>query len=244
MLWKAIVAEWIKLKKSPLWLVFFLLPILPAFLGTFNYLQNIEILESEWYSLWTQHTLFMCYFFLPALIGVYTSYLFHLEHQQHNWNALLSTPMPRVNYYLAKLLICIVLVVITQLWIAVLFVVSGLLVGLTMPLPVEFVWWILFGMIGGIVIAAIQLCLSMVIRSFAIPVGIAFVGGILGILVISAGYGLIFPYTLMSVGMGSNGSDGITIATVGSFLIANLFYIIICIVFAGSWLKHRDVVTA
>ena len=122
--------------------MFLLLPILPAFLGTFNYLQNIEILESEWYSLWTQHTLFMCYFFLPAMIAVYASYLFHLEHQQHNWNALLSSPMPRVNFYLAKLLVCVALVVITQLWIAILFVISGLLIGLPFPLPFEFVWWI------------------------------------------------------------------------------------------------------
>ena len=244
MLWKAIIAEWIKLKKSPLWLVFLLLPILPAFLGTFNYLQNIEILESEWYSLWTQHTLFMCYFFLPAMIAVYASYLFHLEHQQHNWNALLSSPMPRVNFYLAKLLVCMVLVVITQIWIAILFVISGLLIGLPFPLPFEFVWWILFGIIGGFVIAAIQLCISMVIRSFAVPVGIGFIGGILGIMVISAGYELIYPYALMSIGMGSNGSDGITIATVGGFVVSSLFYIFMSIGFAWGWLKIRDVVAA
>ena len=244
MLWKAIIAEWIKLKKSPLWLVFLLLPILPAFMGTFNYLQNIEILDSEWYSLWTQHTLFMCYFFLPAMIAAYASYLFHLEHQQHNWNALLSAPMPRINFFVANLLVCFVLVVIRQVLTAILFVISGFLVGLSIPLPLELIWWVLFGIVGGFVIAAIQLCISMVIHSFAIPVGIAFMGGIVGILVISAGYGLIFPYTLMSVGMGSNGSDGITIASVGSFLIASVLYIVISIVFAGGWLKLRDVTTA
>ncbi|MFR2020841.1 MAG: hypothetical protein ACLS6G_10240 [Christensenellales bacterium] len=30
--------------------------------GTFNYLQNLEILTDGWYSLWTQHTLFYSLF--------------------------------------------------------------------------------------------------------------------------------------------------------------------------------------
>lgn len=67
MLVRTIRAEWMKLRRSPVWLAFFLLPILAAVMGTFNYLQNTNILQDEWYSLWTQHTLFTCYFFLPAI---------------------------------------------------------------------------------------------------------------------------------------------------------------------------------
>ena len=51
-------AERMKLRHSPVWLAFIILPILPAIMGTFNYLQNISILQDQWYSLWTQHTLF------------------------------------------------------------------------------------------------------------------------------------------------------------------------------------------
>lgn len=54
-------AERMKLRHSPVWLAFFILPIVPAVMGTFNYLQNIDILQDQWYSLWTQHTLFTCY---------------------------------------------------------------------------------------------------------------------------------------------------------------------------------------
>ena len=68
-------AERMKLRRSPVWLVFIVVPAVPAFLGTMNYLNNIEILTSEWYSLWTQHTLFTSYFFLPIcyLCGRQTS---------------------------------------------------------------------------------------------------------------------------------------------------------------------------
>ena len=67
MLLRLLKAERLKLKRSPVWLAFFLMPIVPALLGTLNYIGNIDILKSEWYSLWTQHTLFTCYFFLPVI---------------------------------------------------------------------------------------------------------------------------------------------------------------------------------
>ena len=74
MIFKMLKAERMKLKRSPVWIAFIIMPIIPALLGTINYLGNIEILQSEWYSLWTQHTLFTCYFFLPIRIGVYCCY--------------------------------------------------------------------------------------------------------------------------------------------------------------------------
>ena len=75
MLCKLIYGELMKLKRAPIWLAFLILPVIPAIMGTVNYLGNLEILRSEWYSLWTQHTLFTVYFFLPLLIGclLYTS---------------------------------------------------------------------------------------------------------------------------------------------------------------------------
>ena len=44
MLKRCILAENRKLHASPIWAMFFVLPILSATYGTFNYLQNLEIL--------------------------------------------------------------------------------------------------------------------------------------------------------------------------------------------------------
>ena len=96
-------AERSKLKHSPMWLAFFLLPLIPAFFGTINYLNNLTILDDLWYSLWTQHTLFSCYFFLPLVIGIYCAYLWRLEHTGHNWNLVLTVPISRTVLILAKL---------------------------------------------------------------------------------------------------------------------------------------------
>ena len=66
MLRRCICAENRKLHASPIWLMFLILPIISAGYGTFNYLQNLEILTDGWYSLWTQHTLFYSLFFLSG----------------------------------------------------------------------------------------------------------------------------------------------------------------------------------
>ena len=45
MLLRCIRAENRKLHASPIWFMFFILPIISAGYGTFNYLQNLEILR-------------------------------------------------------------------------------------------------------------------------------------------------------------------------------------------------------
>ncbi len=48
MLLTCIKTEQRKLKHSYLWLVFLVIPVLPAFMGAGNYLQNQGILQKEW----------------------------------------------------------------------------------------------------------------------------------------------------------------------------------------------------
>ena len=67
MLSLCIRAESQKLRRSPIWLACFLLPLIPALYGTYNYLQNTGILTGKWYSLWSQLTLFYAIFFYVAV---------------------------------------------------------------------------------------------------------------------------------------------------------------------------------
>lgn len=242
MFFRALKAERMKLRRSPVWLAFLILPVIPAIMGTFNYLQNIDILEGQWYSMWTQHTLFTCYFFLPATIGVYCSYLWRLEHTNHNWNAVMTAPVPVSTVYLAKLAVASAMVLLTQVWIGVLFVLCGKLLGMNAPVPPELTEWLFYGAVGGIVICALQLCVSLVIRSFAVPVGIALIGGVVGLAAVAKGYGVWFPYSLLSIGMRANHPGGSLPCGTGQFFLNCLFYLVVCIAFAIVWLKKRDVV--
>ncbi len=63
MLFSCMRAELMKLKRSFIWVVFLILPLISTVMGCANYLQNVDILDSLWYSLWTQTTLFYSNFF-------------------------------------------------------------------------------------------------------------------------------------------------------------------------------------
>lgn len=103
---------------------------------------------------------------------------------------LLSSPVPFAVQYLAKLFSASGMVILTQAWIGVLFILSGKLAGITEPLPEDLLSWLFCGMLGGIAICTLQLFLSLIIRSFAVPVVIALLGGISGMLATAQGKGI------------------------------------------------------
>lgn len=125
MLKRCILAENRKLHASPIWAMFFVLPILSATYGTFNYLQNLEILTDGWYSLWTQHTLFYSMLFFPAMVATYAAYLWRLEHLGHNWNLIMASPVPPLDLFAAKFAVVTKLALLTHGFVFALFVFCG-----------------------------------------------------------------------------------------------------------------------
>ena len=155
----------------PSGLCFFILPIISAGYGTFNYLQNLEILRDGWYSLWTQHTLSYSLFFFPCMVAVYAAYLWRLEHIGHNWNLIMAEPVPPFYLFLAKLLVVTKLVLLTQAFVFVLYWFCGrVFAGFTAPPPAITIFYLVRSVLGGLAVVAAQLLFSMVIRSFALPV--------------------------------------------------------------------------
>ncbi len=242
MLRKLLKAERIKLKRSPVWLAFLVMPVIPALLGTLNYLNNLELLQSEWYSMWTQHTLFTCYFFLPIMIGVYCAYIMRLEHNNHNWNKVLTMPVRRAEVFISKLFTVSFMILISEIWIGVLFVISGKIVGMAAEPPyADIIIWCLFGTIGGMVMAAIQLFISIYVKSFAMPVGIAFAGGLSGLLFLAKDLGHIWPYSLMAYGMNSNAPQELMESGYGTFAMICLVYIIAVAAMGSVVMNRKDI---
>jgi hypothetical protein len=224
MLSRVLKAEQMKLHNSPIWMAFILIPFISAIMGTSNYLGNKEILTKEWYSLWTQHTLFYCYFFFPVLIGVYCSYICRLEHMNNNWNSVLATPVKISSIYFSKFVTVIKMIFLTQVFIGILFYISGKISGFKTPIPKEVVLWLFFGLVAGAVLASVQLTISLIIESFAVPIGISLIGGVIGLAARAKGLGIYFPYSLSSIGMCSNNPEA-------SMEYSVLFFIGSCIVY-------------
>lgn len=235
----AVRAERLKLKRSPVWLAFIALPMISAFFGTFNYLLNIELLKSEWFSLWTQHSLFLCYFFMPALIGTYCSYLWRLEHTRHNWNSFLTAPLPLSALYFGKLSQAVLMTVLGNLWIFFLYYVCGKLSGLDSPFPKDTASWFFFGTIGAVAVCCVQLFFSLIIRSFAVPIGIAMAGGIAGLWITNRGMGLCYPYSLYSIGMRANNPN--LELDVTTHFISAIGYMILFMALSIFYLRRHEI---
>lgn len=239
---KLLKAEKMKLKRTPVWLVFLFMPVLPALLGTMNYLNNVEILQSEWYSLWTQHTLFTCYFFLPVTVGVYCAYIMRMENNNHNWNKALTMPYSRSAIFIAKLLTVAVIILMTQMWISVLFIVSGYAAGLANPPYALVITFCSLGTLGGIVMAAMQLLISIYIKSFAVSVGISFAGGISGLLFLVKKLGHIWPYSLMAYGMhANNANQEIAAGDYVKFIVTAAIYIAVITITGAALMRKKDI---
>lgn len=58
MLRKSVLGEILKLKNSFIWYVLLALPLISVLIGSGNFYLNQGILKKEWYSLWTQVSLF------------------------------------------------------------------------------------------------------------------------------------------------------------------------------------------
>ncbi|MCM1064578.1 MAG: ABC transporter permease [Eubacterium sp.] len=243
MLQLTIKAENRKLKGSVIWIACFLIPVIPAVMGTFNYYMNQEMLTGDWYSLWTQLTLFYALFFYAPLVALYCSYLWRLEHLEHNWNVLMTLPVPVRDIFFGKLYVIVKVTVITQIWLFLLFCFCGKLLSLQGLPPVAILLWALRGTAAALAIGALQLLLSMCIRSFAIPIGLALVGSIIGFLLanFSEHAAYLFPYALMLSGMNSNAYEDRLADQLIPFLASTLaFFLLFC--GAGILiLKRRDV---
>lgn len=241
MLFRLLKAERMKLKRSPVWIAFLIMPIIPAILGTANFVYQQGVLTHEWYSLWTQHTLFTDYFFLPVMLGVYCAYIMRLEHINHNLNKLFTMPAGRGTIFLSKLITATGMVVLSEAWICALFVISGRLVGLESPPLQQIIIWGLFGSLGGMVMVSIQLVISMFIRSFALPVGISFAGGLSGLVFLAKNLGHVWPYSLMAYGMNSNSPQELLASGYTQFVLICIAYILLFNLISAFIVSKKDI---
>ncbi|MGI6001528.1 MAG: ABC transporter permease [Candidatus Merdisoma sp.] len=240
MLLACVKTERKKLHHSNLWVAFLVIPLLPTVMGAANYMNNLGLLKSEWYSLWTQHSLFYANFFYAPLIALYCSYIWRVEHLNYNWNHLMTMPVSAADIFLSKLLLAMRCTIVLQLWMWVLFLTAGKAVGLPGLPDVQILGWLLRGSLGAFAITALQLVLSMMIRSFAVPIALALLGSVAGLLASNGGLGLFWPYSLMLMGMNANRTEDMVSSSLG-FGVSTLVFFLVFTGFGIYWLRRKDV---
>lgn len=244
MLKNSISAERLKLKGSFIWIAFFFIPAFSVFLGAANFSMNREVLTHEWSSLWTQVSIFYGLIFLPMLIAVFCAYEWRLEHMNHNWNTLMTAPIPPRNIFWGKFFITTGFSFFAQLLFMVLFYAAGLWFRFSTPFPLsDAIYWFLCAWAGSMAIAAMQLLLSMLIRSFAVPIGMSLGFCILGIALAAKGKWQFWPNALLIGGMGSMTQEALGNVDMGVFFTMCFVYILIFCVLSLLFLRRSDVHT-
>jgi ABC-2 type transport system permease protein len=116
------------------------------------------------------------------------------------WNMLITIGIPhslrlsRSNiYFLAKWLVGALLVLLTQIWVGVLFVICGKSGRPERRCTGGIDRVVSLRCVGRLCDLRVTTVLSLVIRSFAVPVGIAMIGGIVGLAALAKGYGVLVP---------------------------------------------------
>lgn len=234
-------AELIKLKRNPIWIPFLLIPLISALIGTFNFTQNQDVLQNTWEDLWTQQSLFLGLFFLAPLVAILCSLLWRMEHQGSNWNLILTVTTP-AKLVRDKWLTAVLLSSISVLWIAIIYLFTGKII-LRLPGEVPELFWprMICAAVCLAAITAVQSMLSMIFRSFAVPIALAFVGSIAGLWLTVKGAYYATPYSMLIYGMGSSSITGelnvpVLLASSGCYILGALAVSIL-------FLKKTDVRT-
>lgn len=241
---RSISAEWLKLRHSRIILILAVLPIISTLIGCANFYFNQGALQNGWYSLWTQVGLFYGEFFLPILIAICCSYICRLEHLNRNWNMILSSPVSVANVFFSKLIVVSMLILFAQMLFIGLYWLAGTIFSLPGQFPIETIGWSIRGWYASLSISALQLGLSLRIRSFATPIGISLCAIFIGLGLYTVKLGLFFPFSLLIVGMSVLSQENLTIIQHILFWIVNMAFIIIFATMSIQRLKNKNIVSS
>ncbi len=89
------------------------------------------------------------------------------------------------------------------------------------------------------VVCCVQLLLSLLIRSFAVPIGIALAGGILGLYMTNHDYGMNYPYSIYCLGMRAN-NPNMEISTL-TLIVNSIGYIAIFAALSVFYLRKHEI---
>lgn len=245
----AVVAESLKLKRSLSWVVVVLLPVVMVASGSIATLLDGRGLEDGWHTLWMRSMVFYGLFPLAVGIAILAALIWRVEHRGSNWNALMAGPTSSLRAVLAKAGAVAVLAALMQvIAVATVTALGTLAFGLPGALPAEYLGVSLLIVVACVPVAVLQSGLSMLLRSFAAPVAVAFLGagvsalllvGELDASVLVSPYGAVSRATQLGTGTFADTGD-IALTTVSLIAVASLVQALMFAAASTTVLERSD----
>lgn len=154
----------------------------------------------------------------------------------------MTTPVSRSTIFIAKLVVLAKSILAAQVLLMVFIIIVGKVVfRFEQPIPINMLWWLFMGWFSALSVGAVQLYLSMRIRSFAVPVGLAVCLSIGGLAFHLAGLSEMFPYSQIILGLSSQ-DEVLPIDSITTLVPMVLVYTVLFVILAAKHLKKADVV--
>ncbi|WP_338788219.1 ABC transporter permease [Metabacillus sp. FJAT-53654] len=230
MFWHLVQSEILKMRKTNIWLLLFVSPLLAFAVGLAT-TETMERTINEWTTTLLMMTPVHTILFLPLIIGVFTSFICRYEHKDGGWKQLLSLPVKRTQVYVSKFSLVMSLIALNQILFMLCWISVGLIKGFSDPFPTLVMFKSLVGgWIASLPLASIMLLVSMAWSSFAAPLALNVVFTLPNILVAnSETYAPYYPWvqpflTMIPKGDGPWGGffvsfESIIFAIIGGFVI-------------------------
>lgn len=217
---------------------------LNALNGATNYLRNAETFQEQgvtWLAVWGQGGLLWAILFFPFLITIRAASLTRMEHEQGNWRRLASYGA-HLRVYRGKLLLLAGFVLCCQAAFIVVVAIASLLLGFGLPPEAiaAMLCWGLLGAIGGMTVAAIQLVVGIIVRSYATTVAIGLVASVGSLMATLGGLDLLYPYAQAGVGMRVRALDWPTAPETFGFLVWNIVLIVAAVLIGRMVLRRKE----
>lgn len=154
----------------------------------------------------------------------------------------MTTPVARSTIFIAKLVVLAKSILVAQVLLMVFIIIVGKVVfRFEQPIPINMLWWLFMGWFSALSVGAVQLYLSMRIRSFAVPVGLAVCLSIGGLAFHLAGLSEMFPYSQIILGLSSQ-DEVLPIDSITTLVPMVLVYTVLFVILAAKHLTKADVV--
>ncbi|KNF08201.1 hypothetical protein CLPU_9c00970 [Gottschalkia purinilytica] len=165
-------SELLKLKNSG---IFSLLISIPIFILLLSFAREKKGFI-DWIDLYVSIIPFYAQFLFPILICVIMAILMKIEHSGNGWRKMLSLPIRRGNFYITKLIIGYILVLINVILVSCALVLIGKINGITDPINYEVLFkGPIIAYISAFPIILIQYLLSVNLTNSLYSIGIGLI---------------------------------------------------------------------
>lgn len=177
----------LKFRRSHIWAVVVLVPLIAVAIGAGNYSANSSTLTAGWSSYFSQIMLFYGLIFMAAGVAICAAAAWRVEHRGHNWHSLLTSTRSAGSIAASKIAAISIIVIAMHAVLLILTFVGGLLLNIPDTPSEELAVAALLAIAPAIAVASWQSLLSMVIRNFAAPIAIALAASIVSFGALASG---------------------------------------------------------